>query len=272
MTFSYALLKSFGFGEPANDKMLSICFLFLDSMLIMISIIGSIIFFLLYMASHFNAKKNTIPIHFSKNAESFLDIIFVIVPACIIAYIMIPALGFLFQLEYDESSIDTLFNVFITGHQWYWSYELDVKLGTQVLTKFFDSSFCFPSVHFDSYLKNEGYTFYLLEVDNALVIPSGYHITLYVTSSDVIHSWAVPQMGIKVDALPGRIARCLLYGSIEGVFYGQCSELCGVNHAFMPICVEVVKVSVFLDWLFLASDVTFSGAVDSFFFSSFMKV
>jgi hypothetical protein len=102
----------------------------------------------------------------------------------------------------------------------------------------------------------------LLSVDKCLVLPSGYNIGFYITSHDVIHSWAIPQLGIKVDAIPGRLMKFILYASVEGVYYGQCSELCGINHAFMPICVEIVKSSYFIDWLFLSLDCDF---VQNFF-------
>jgi len=88
----------------------------------------------------------------------------------------------------------------------------------------------------------------LLEVDNRLLLPVRTHIRLLVTSADVIHSWAVPSLGIKVDAVPGRLNQTGLYIKREGVFYGQCSELCGVNHGFMPIVVEAVDYTVFAKW------------------------
>jgi len=109
-----------------------------------------------------------------------------------------------------------------------------------------------PSVKFDSYMVNENDLveggLRLLEVDNRLLLPTRTHIRLLVTSADVIHSWAVPSLGIKVDAIPGRLNQTGLYIKREGVFYGQCSELCGVNHGFMPIVVEAVEYKVFAKW------------------------
>lgn len=91
--------------------------------------------------------------------------------------------------------------------------------------------------------------FRLLEVDNRVVIPLKTHIRLLITASDVLHSWAIPSFGIKLDACPGRLNQTTLYVKREGVFYGQCSELCGINHGFMPIVVEVVSLEDFLIWL-----------------------
>jgi len=109
-----------------------------------------------------------------------------------------------------------------------------------------------PAVKFDSYMVNEEDLplggLRLLEVDNRLVLPIKTHIRILVTSADVIHSWAVPSLGIKVDAIPGRLNQTGLYIKRPGVFYGQCSELCGVNHGFMPIVVEGVENDVFIRW------------------------
>jgi len=109
-----------------------------------------------------------------------------------------------------------------------------------------------PSIRFDSYMINENDLpiggLRLLEVDNRLVLPINTHIRLLVTSADVIHSWAVPSLGVKVDAIPGRLNQTEIYIRRPGVFYGQCSELCGVNHGFMPIVVEAVDNSTFTRW------------------------
>jgi len=110
-----------------------------------------------------------------------------------------------------------------------------------------------PSIRFDSYMINENDLptggLRLLEVDNRLVLPINTHIRLLVTSADVIHSWAVPSLGVKVDAIPGRLNQTEIYIRRPGVFYGQCSELCGVNHGFMPIAVEAVDNVTFIRWV-----------------------
>jgi len=117
-----------------------------------------------------------------------------------------------------------------------------------------------PSVHFDSYMVSDADLklgdLRLFEVDNRLVLPVKVHIRLLVTSTDVIHSWAVPSFGIKVDAIPGRLNQASLYIKRDGYFYGQCSELCGVNHAFMPINVQSVDYNTFIHWIRINSNVT----------------
>ena len=107
---------------------------------------------------------------------------------------------------------------------------------------------------FDSILDVDAVENVNLEVDRNVVIPTDIYISITVTSTDVIHSWAVPQLGIKIDAIPGRIANAVLYTFMDGVYYGQCSELCGVLHGFMPICVESVNIDLFFHWVFLNND------------------
>ena len=118
-------------------------------------------------------------------------------------------------------------------------------------------------INFDSYLIAEedliipeasgigkaGKVFRLLEVDNRLLVPTNTHIRVLVTSADVLHSWAVPSLGVKVDACPGRLNQVFMFVKREGVFYGQCSELCGVNHGFMPIVVQAVSQDEYLTWV-----------------------
>jgi len=247
-----SILKIFGFSAPANEKMLSIIILYIEMMSILFSIalvVGFIVIFCIYF---FNHTRNNVSFFFSKKVESLLYTFFALIPTVIISYLLIPALGFLFQIEYDENLLETLFNVHIIGHQWYWTYEVDTKIGSDLLICFYDSNFSFPILQFDSYMDRENDINRLLSVDKSLVLPSGYNISFYITSHDVIHSWAVPQLGIKADALPGRLMKFILYASMEGTFYGQCSELCGVNHAFMPICVEIIKSKHFLDWILLS--------------------
>jgi len=141
----------------------------------------------------------------------------------------------------------TLVNYLLSGI-FFWlfefiGYERAIKTSISVIS---------PSVKFDSYMINEADLaeggLRLLEVDNRLLLPVRTHIRLLVTSADVIHSWAVPSLGIKVDAIPGRLNQTGLYIKREGVFYGQCSELCGINHGFMPIVVEAVDYTVFAKW------------------------
>jgi len=129
------------------------------------------------------------------------------------------------------------------GHQWYWSYEYS----------FISKNFNIKKLNFDSNLVFENELnlgeLRLLQVDKVFVLPINTHINVIVTSYDVIHSFALPNLGFKIDAIPGRLNKFPLFIKREGVYYGQCSELCGVNHGFMPIIIKGVKFNVFHNWV-----------------------
>lgn len=128
------------------------------------------------------------------------------------------------------------------GHQWYWTYEYSDY-----------SSSDDQSIVYDSYMIPEDDLdlgqLRLLEVDNRVVLPINTHIRVIITSADVLHSWAIPSLGVKCDAVPGRLNQISVFLKREGVFYGQCSELCGANHGFMPIVVEGVSLENYIDWV-----------------------
>jgi len=163
--------------------------------------------------------------------STILELIWTILPSCILLFIAVPSFSLLYSMD---EVIDPMITIKVIGHQWYWSYECgDAK----------------KPFSFDSYMIPEaelvtGET-RLLEVDHKLVLPSEVHVRLLVTSADVLHSFAIPSMGIKVDAVPGRLNQLSLYAKRNGLFFGQCSELCGVNHGFMPICLRVVPLGLF---------------------------
>lgn len=181
------------------------------------------------------------PRYFTKWQESFLDICFLVFPTIVVVLMLVPTLGFLYNNHFILYNVlDTSISIDVIGHQWYWSYEYN--LGGE------DNDFMFDSV-----LDIDAIVNAYLEVDNRLVIPTDVLISLTITSTDVIHSWAVPNLGIKVDAVPGRLSTSLLSTYVDGVFYGQCSELCGVLHGFMPICVEAVSIDLFFYWALIQS-------------------
>lgn len=141
-----------------------------------------------------------------------------------------------------DEVIDPIITLKVIGNQWYWSYEYSDNL-----------EFSDEPLIFDSYMVQEDDLaigqFRLLEVDNRVVVPTNSHIRILITASDVLHSWAIPSLGIKLDACPGRLNQTSMFIKREGVFYGQCSEICGVNHGFMPIVVEAVSLEDYLTWL-----------------------
>nr|ARH55231.1 cytochrome c oxidase subunit 2 [Trigonopterus sp. 1 AH-2016] len=163
-----------------------------------------------------------------------IEMIWTILPAVILILIALPSLRLLYIMDEIFNPTTT---VKIIGHQWFWSYEYtDYK-----------------NLEFDSYMipTNElkPFNFRLLDVDNRMTIPFNSQIRVIVTSMDVIHSWAVPSLAIKIDGTPGRLNQASLNMSRTGLFFGQCSEICGANHSFMPIVVESISPEYFLKWI-----------------------
>nr|AWV84136.1 cytochrome oxidase subunit II [Tettigades ulnaria] len=163
-----------------------------------------------------------------------IELIWTLLPALTLIFIALPSLRLLYLL--DEVN-NPLLTVKIIGHQWYWSYEYSD----------------FLNVEFDSYMKPtmelEISEFRLIETDNHMILPFNTQVRLMITSSDVLHSWAMPSMGVKVDAVPGRLNQSSILINRPGLMYGQCSEICGTNHSFMPIVIESVNNIMFLNWL-----------------------
>jgi len=183
-------------------------------------------FFLLNLLSRLKSIHNT-----------RLEIIWTLIPSIILIAIALPSFGLLYAMD---DVIDPDMTLKIMGHQWYWSYEWNfIYLDTYIL-EFDVDSYMLPTS--DLVLGDSR----LLEVDNVVLLPIGTYIRANITSSDVLHCWAVPSLGIKVDAVPQRINSGIIYLQRTGMFFGQCSEICGVNHGFMPI--KLIGVSV-LDYL-----------------------
>jgi len=162
-----------------------------------------------------------------------IEIVWTILPAFTLLLLAFPSLHILYILE---ELIDPDITFKVIAHQWYWTYEYSDT----------------ESVNFDSYILIEDELktgeFRLLEVDHRIVIPVTIEIRTLVTSADVIHSWAIPSLGIKIDAIPGRLNQLGYTVARTGVFYGQCSEICGANHSFIPIVLEAVSPDTFYQW------------------------
>lgn len=181
-----------------------------------------------------------------------LEIIWTLIPSIILIAIALPSFGLLYAMD---DVIDPDMTLKIMGHQWYWSYEWNfIYLDTYIL-EFEADSYMLPTS--DLMLGDSR----LLEVDNVVLLPIGTYIRANITSADVLHCWAVPSLGIKVDAVPQRINSGIIYLQRTGMFFGQCSEICGVNHGFMPI--KVIGVSV-LDYLDLYNLLISSGLDENF--------
>jgi cytochrome c oxidase subunit 2 len=171
---------------------------------------------------------------------TLIEIIWTITPALILINIALPSFKLLYMMD---EVIDPIVTIKTIGHQWYWEYEYSDYT---------------PKIKYDSYMIPTDSLklgqIRLLEVDNRLVIPAMTNVRIIVTATDVLHSFAVPSLGIKLDAIPGRLNQTPLYLMRTGVFYGQCSELCGVQHGFMPIVVESVDLVNYLNWTLTANE------------------
>lgn len=163
-----------------------------------------------------------------------IEIAWTIAPAVILIFIAIPSLRLLYIIDEINNPIITLKTI---GHQWYWSYEY-----TDFLKVEFDS-YIIPQ---DELLINN---FRLLDVDNRTTLPINIFIRIIITAADVLHSWTIPRLGVKADATPGRLNQTNFLINRPGVFYGQCSEICGANHSFIPIVIESVSTNKFINWI-----------------------
>ena len=204
---------------------------------IVVAICVFVLALLLWIFVRYNARANPTPSKVHHN--TVLEVLWTVVPVIILVLIAIPS----FRLLYYEADIPPS-DVFIRaiGHQWYWSYEFpkdgDFQFTSNGLSKPGNDS-----------AADAAHEPRLLGVDTPLEVPLNKVVELEVTGADVIHSWALPQMGVKMDAIPGRLNHTWFKASQTGTFYGECSELCGINHAFMPIEVKVVSEADYQTWL-----------------------
>jgi len=164
---------------------------------------------------------------------TWIETVWTITPALILVGIAFPSFKLIYLID---EVIDAAITIKVIGHQWYWSYEYSDYADQDGTSINFDS-FMIPTNELE-----EG-QLRLLEVDSELVVPTDTHVRVIVTSADVIHCWAVPSLGVKIDAMPGRLNQTGFLANRAGTFYGQCSEICGANHAFMPIVVKAVDLN-----------------------------
>lgn len=226
-----------GFQDPASPVMQGIIDLHHDIMGIMVFILFFVVWMLLSAVHSFEASKNPTPATFTHGTA--IEVAWTVTPSLILVAIAVPSFALLYGM--DELH-DPALTLKIIGNQWYWSYEYSDYSGDDD-----------GSLVFDSYMIPEDDLelgqLRLLEVDNRVVLPVDTHIRGIITSTDVLHSFAVPSLGVKCDAVPGRLNQINMFIDREGIFYGQCSELCGANHGFMPIVVEAVEASDYVTWL-----------------------
>lgn len=226
-------LWGLGLQEAASPVMEDIRW-FHDSLLMPIITIITLFVtaLLIYVMIRFNKKANPTPSNFTHNTT--VEVLWTVIPVIILVIIAIPSFKLLYKADRTSEPEMTLK---VTGNQWYWSYEYPDN----------------GDINFDSNLLEgkdlpEGAP-RLLETDNKVVLPVDTNIRILVTASDVLHNWAVPAFGIKIDTIPGRLRETWVRITKEGTYYGQCSELCGVRHAYMPIQVQAVSKEKFQAWV-----------------------
>ena len=226
------------FQDPATPIMEGIINLHHDLCFFLIIICVFVLWVLLRTLVLFDRSKNKVP---SKVVHgTLLEIVWTIVPSFVLLAVAIPSFALLYAV--DECA-DPAVTIKVIGHQWFWSYQY-----SDIVAEYSNMGFGFDSVMVpDSEL--EMGQLRLLEVDNRLIVPTHTHIRFLITSADVLHCWAVPSLGVKLDACPGRLNQASVFIKREGLFYGQCSEICGVNHAFMPIVVQAVPLDEYVSWL-----------------------
>jgi cytochrome c oxidase subunit 2 len=231
--------QQYGFQDPATPIMEGIIDLHHDLMFFLVVVCIFVVWMLSRILYFFINRNNEIHVPIRFTHHTTLEVVWTIIPSLILILIAVPSFALLYAMD---EVINPSITIKTVGHQWYWSYEYSDQ---GVLAQ--------DQILFDSYMLLEedltlGYL-RLLEVDNRVVLPSKVHVRLLITAADVLHSWAVPSLGIKLDACPGRLNQVGVYIKRNGTFYGQCSEICGVNHAFMPITVDAVSMDNYLQWV-----------------------
>jgi len=223
----------------------------LDGMInvIIFAIVALVVVLLAIIAVRYNARANATPARFTHNTP--IEVAWTVVPILILVFIGAFSLPILFKQQ-EIPAGDVVIKA--TGYQWYWGYEYpdegiafeSYMIGAPATG---GDNRLTPEV--EAQLEAAGYTRdeFLLATDTAMVVPVGKTVVVQVTAADVIHSWTIPAFGVKQDGIPGRLAQLWFTPEEEGVFFGQCSELCGIAHAYMPITVKVVSEEAYADWL-----------------------
>jgi cytochrome c oxidase subunit 2 len=216
-------------ATPVKDRLSA----FNDELLVIITLITIFVLgLLLYVIVRFHHRRHPVPTRTSHNAV--IEMLWTVVPVLILVIIAIPS----FKLMYYMDRVpDPEMTIKVTGHQWYWSYEYPDQSGLS-----FDSNLI-PDADLKPGQKR------LLDVDNPLVVPVDTTIRVLITGTDVIHSWFVPSFGVQEYAIIGRLNESWMKVEHDGVYYGQCNQICGINHAFMPIKVQAVSKDDFQRWL-----------------------
>lgn len=222
-----ATWSNFGL-QDRNSPLIEQLNFFHDHTILILIIITVLVAYLISIL-FFNNLINRFLLH-----GQIIEVIWTILPAFVLIFIALPSLRLLYLLDEINNPSLTLKTI---GHQWYWSYEYSD----------------FSNIEFDSYItpynELQENSFRLLDVDNRIILPINNQIRILVSAADVLHSWTVPRLGVKVDATPGRLNQTNFLINRPGLFYGQCSEICGANHRFMPIVIERIPTNFFIKWI-----------------------
>nr|CBL58238.1 cytochrome c oxidase subunit 2 [Micropsectra notescens] len=212
--------------QDSNSPIMEQLNFFHDHSLLILILVTTLVGYLM-MALFFNQLNNRFLLH-----GQTIEVIWTILPAIVLLFIAFPSLRILYLLDEINNPSISLKTI---GHQWYWSYEYSD----------------FKNIEFDSYMSstNSLDSFRLLDVDNRIVLPINNQIRILVTATDVLHSWTIPSLGVKIDANPGRLNQTNFFINRPGLYFGQCSEICGANHSFMPIVIESVPSNFFINWI-----------------------
>nr|CAI59725.1 cytochrome c oxidase subunit II [Micropsectra sofiae]CBL58255.1 cytochrome c oxidase subunit 2 [Micropsectra sofiae] len=212
--------------QDSNSPIMEQLNFFHDHSLLILILVTTLVGYLM-MALFFNHLNNRFLLH-----GQTIEVIWTILPAIVLLFIALPSLRILYLLDEINNPSITLKTI---GHQWYWSYEYSD----------------FNNIEFDSYMvsSNNLNSFRLLDVDNRIILPINNQIRILVTATDVLHSWTIPSLGVKIDANPGRLNQTNFFINRPGLYFGQCSEICGANHSFMPIVIESVPSNFFVKWI-----------------------
>nr|YP_006576231.1 cytochrome c oxidase subunit II [Sphaerotheriidae sp. HYS-2012]AFH54813.1 cytochrome c oxidase subunit II [Sphaerotheriidae sp. HYS-2012] len=215
------------FQDSSSPLMEQLIF-FHDHTMMILTLITSLVSYIM-LTSLFNKLQNR---YLLEGQE--IETIWTIFPAIILIFIALPSLRLLYMLDETNTPSITLKTL---GHQWYWSYEYSD----------------FTNIEFDSYMTTSNdtmpSTFRLLDVDNRTTLPINIQVRVLISASDVIHSWTIPSLGIKADAIPGRLNQVAFTINRASLYFGQCSEICGANHSFMPIVLEAIPLKMFPKWI-----------------------
>nr|YP_010878936.1 cytochrome c oxidase subunit II [Batracomorphus cornutus]WHE42588.1 cytochrome c oxidase subunit 2 [Batracomorphus cornutus] len=216
--------KGMSFMDPLSPSMEQMIMFHDHTMMVIMMITMMVMYIMTFIMTN---KLTNLMIY----QEQMIEMIWTILPAFFLLLVAMPSIRILYLIEEMSEPMITFKAI---GHQWFWSYEYsDMK-----------------KIDFDSYMKPTNMkSIRILETDNKMILPMKTKIRLITTSSDVIHSWTIQSLGIKIDSLPGRMNQGSMFLSRPGIYFGQCSEICGANHSFMPIMIESINLKYFIKWM-----------------------